>query len=680
MHLFNSMLPLDAGRGNMPPTAINLELPARDPKGGKKSYRPRAFADSWTGAVIEKDGVTTRAFDGTKDTRHHVIPYENLKMLWNAGVNTLTLASSTPTGGLKGYLESVLDNLSSISSVGWITSAEESDARKMAEDILSGSYYQDSTLAPVSTTALDLLQRVHTWAAGNLFIGPTADGGAVGSRYDDPSTAAVKRVAGGATPVKWEASSQDILGEVRYDLADHAQRALQKIVASGSLAPDLRQAFNKYTDLFDQGGVVPTDTIPEAGGSYQPSAWRALPWNNTKTPATSTGGKDAQWVELRHTGDTYNGFPPVLKKVPYYAIRNSALPDPTAIMLPPVMRPVIGHADLPDSITFDDGVTVDLVEVFNDDAGAVNLMADASNVDMGSLLRYLTSALGIDSGEIPDFIEHLTLSNLHIDILQTRVAPSWEMQTVWDIQISTLLNAFGAGVNLRVAFRKELPGGDFSVSASAGLATADDNEGTVLWFDGALEEVDGAWGLSAVMDATESPVSLIDFAKVFGIEIDPPSESGFQALIPSLSEASFLYRAGDAGILLSVVQLETLEAVIARVPASPNDLWAVQCAASVPGASLSQLPLVGGGVSLEADLAIEYVGLAWVSAGMTRSQIRQINQSILENSQGGHPLPLFPDPPDEAPQFSSHSNMPMLTAGLTVPPGSHRKSWALPLG
>jgi hypothetical protein len=107
-------------------------------------------------------------------TRHHIVPFNQLKSLWNKMVEKENLTNSA-----RSLIRSITDLLEQNPPEGGINLdvTDKEQVKKLLEDIRSGGVKHD----PNKPTAdgWDSLQQVYAWLPGNLFIGPSV-------RSDDP--------------------------------------------------------------------------------------------------------------------------------------------------------------------------------------------------------------------------------------------------------------------------------------------------------------------------------------------------------------------------------------------------------------------------------------------------------------------------------------------------------------
>lgn len=108
-------------------------------------------------------------------TRHHIVPFNQLRSLWNGMAERQYLTKSiTPLRNSMDTLLSAPTNPNGIQ----LTQIEKNQVIQLLNDILSKKIEHDPN-AQGSPDGWDSFQQVYTWIPGNLFIGPSV-------RSDDP--------------------------------------------------------------------------------------------------------------------------------------------------------------------------------------------------------------------------------------------------------------------------------------------------------------------------------------------------------------------------------------------------------------------------------------------------------------------------------------------------------------
>ncbi|MWA07771.1 hypothetical protein [Streptomyces sp. BA2] len=579
--------------------------------------------------------------------RHHQYPDSNLRACWNRTIEVCYQDNEIQPGdNLKESLQAMIDFVEKHSDR-WAKGL--TDGAKVIEVLTkmkNKEVYHDGNAARDSDL-IEALWEIVTWPPANIIVGPKAyakgDASKVG-RTDDPSDGneeglvnkldndEAKRAIRGIYN-SGKALLQGTFERTGLDKVEDYYRDLKVLLAEGVKNP-------KFQDVKNSDWIM----VVKPGELYVPDAEAAKIKSGGDPPS------DKKWFK--------NETPCLLFRVEGTRSRwDPKLPSFLGAQSVPSRDRNPAEADA-DSITID-GQEVSLYITYTADDGsaAVYREGSADNIHMGALLAYIGEQW---SGlAVPDFLGSLNLQRLTV---QTVNAPGILDWWRFSLAVETTLNS----VPVEMVFSVDHEA-DYGYSFEAFLIFWNGDEPT--YFRGDYSTSGGVWEIDASMN-TGTPVSLTQLAKSLGIPVgDIPD--GLDSLVPEISEASFLYRSGTDGIISVTAQTKWLEAVLARITSANVAGWVAMGGVRIQ-AALSQLPLVGGGVSDSEDLVVDTIGLAWASSGLTANQITEVNREIFRISPT---LPQFPDPPNGT-EFSG--SLPLVIAALRLP-GPQPRTLALPL-
>ena len=175
MHIFHEGAS-ENGRLMMATTAAAPPLPTENPQKGHFNLTMMDGRPGTPYAALTNYNIGLTGRDTTSPvalSRHHIIPLNQLRALWNRLLDTGAITNSA--GPLFAIMtELMVDHISTGIN---IHPQDRADVIQLLEDIRRGDVVHNST-AP-HPNGFDLLQEVYAGLPGNLFIGPTA-------REDDP--------------------------------------------------------------------------------------------------------------------------------------------------------------------------------------------------------------------------------------------------------------------------------------------------------------------------------------------------------------------------------------------------------------------------------------------------------------------------------------------------------------
>lgn len=577
--------------------------------------------------------------------RHHQYPDSNLRACWNRTIDVCYQNNDIQPGdNLKESLQAMIDFVEQHYGLWDRGLSNKDEVIKVLTQMQKKEVYHDPG-AERKSELIESLWQIVTWPPANIIIGPKAyakgDTQKVG-RTDDPS----------------DGNEEGLVKKLDNETA---MSAIEGIYNSGKAllegVADLTKVENYYKDLkvlLAEGVKNPTfqdvknsDWIKdvEPGYLYVPDAEAAKIKPDGGPPGDKKWYKNLTVYPLFRVQGTEARWKP---KKPQSFRGEQSVPSGDRNL---------SEADT-DSITID-GQEISLYVTYTADDGsaAVYREGSADNIHMGPLLAYIGEQwAGL---AVPDFLGGLDLRRLTV---QTVSAPGILDWWRFSLAVETTLNS----VPVEMIFSVDHEA-DYGYSFEAFLIFWNGDEPT--YFRGDYSKSGPVWEIDASMNMG-TPVPLTQLAKSLGIPIGGIPD-GLDSLVPEISEAAFLYRSGTDGIIAVTAQTEWLEAVLARVTSANATGWAVLGGARIQ-AALSQLPLVGGGVSDNEDIVVDAIGLAWASSGLTKNQITDINREIFRISPT---LPQFPDPPNGT-EFSG--SLPLLIAALRLP-GSQPRTLALPI-
>lgn len=276
------------------------------------------------------------------------------------------------------------------------------------------------------------------------------------------------------------------------------------------------------------------------------------------------------------------------------------------------------------------GQSICLDLTFTTDDGTQGLIGRAGNISVGALLQYLTQQWPGKNLQIPDYLSSLTAIGLRVDHIY---GPA--VETYW--RFSAALQTSFAGSLVDISLEIENLDDEFSLSAYLGIWNQESDSDPV-YFDGSFTKSSDGWRISASLNSPENPLKLTDIASAFGIDMAAVPDD-LKQLLPELSEASFVYQSGAKNVMAVTFRTSHFQGAIVKLD---SGVWAVEGGVTLDFA-LSDLPLVGGGVPPKYDAVLSGVGLLWVSSGLTKDQVVQINTELLSIDDS---LPRFPYPPE----------------------------------
>ncbi|MEV0322657.1 hypothetical protein ACIBKX_33385 [Streptomyces sp. NPDC050658] len=610
------------------------------------------FAGSRGGGAPWKENSEHPNYPG--GAYHHITPSSYLSYMWDSMIGN-QFSSATDTGKVSDPVRAVLEHLKDkldvirsrwfdappiIKATGW------SDPRELLEKMLAEEVYWD---ASVSTSHrpdyLTNLLNIYLWLPSNLHNGPSEK-----IRFYDPGD-------------EIDFFAETVVGSKHYatyrNLYEHIYKLKKAKTPTPMGAAEIDEAFKIFLEA-----CTNADEREWWYWEYLSSNWVEVPsqyyyWAPfLKTKKLFAGSGSPKWLK-NEGSDIRHGLKTPDPKHQADEPGQTGTPPPENEGGSTTHRKDMGvPLEVPSSVTLNSDVTITLDSWYDSPSGK-HSVGSVENINISALLAYISEKWGQDSSVIPAELRDVQLDKLTLDVL-THTDEAW---AVWEFSacFSYVLRGVHSTFLLDLACDSS---GDFSVLAELGFLAETDKGQTVVWFDGELQVLPGdGWAVSGSWDSLGATLNVVELANTLGIDIDAPPKD-LEPLIPALESASFTYRSATASapeLLAVTVQLEHIEAVVIRVKPETGDAsWCVHGAVRVE-TGLSSLPLVGGGVSPEEDLDLEYIGLAWVKAGLTRDNVSLINAQISDI----HPdLPMVPNPPNGADAYPSSEVM--LTAGLNV--------------
>lgn len=588
-------------------------------------------------------GEAKTGLDTVDMMRHHQYPDSGLRFCWNRTVDVCYTSDETimPDVNLQATLQAMIDFVNTHSDR-WDTGLDnKAEIVALLTKLKNKEVYHDEG-ATEDRVLLNTLWEIVTWPPANIIVGPKAyankNTGKLG-RIDDPSDA------------NEAALVEKLDNETVREAIRNIYNAGPALIQEASTVREVEEYYRHLAVVF-QAGVVNAKFQDVKTGDWIRVVDPGLFFVPDEVAVTIPDGVNPGKKKWFQNSTKYKLF-----RVAGTASRFEPRKTVWEVQSAPSGNRDPAQADT-DSITVDgQEISLYVTDTADDGSAAVYREGGADNIHMGPLLAYIGEQW---SGlAVPDFLGSLNLQRLTV---QTVSAPGILDWWRFSLAVETTLNS----VPVEMVFSVDHDA-DYGYSFEAFLIFWNGDEPT--YFRGDYSNSGQVWEIDASMN-TGTPVSLTQLAKSLGIPVgDIPD--GLDSLVPEISEAAFLYRSGTDGIIAVTAQTEWLEAVLARITSASVTGWVAMGGVRIQ-AALSQLPLVGGGVSDSEDLVVDTIGLAWASSGLTKNQITEVNREVFRISPT---LPQFPDPPNGT-EFSG--SLPLVIAALRLP-GPQPRTLALPI-